>query len=295
MNEQKYDPPDEPHHSPPPPPPPGPPPGYAAPNQPIYLSINQPAPAPSAPRSTVVNVKPPIPYYTGMKSPQLWLADFNNYVQLTEMPGYKWAPLLASQVADPDCKAALMESEKLPYEDDYMHFARGRMAQLFLDWFQTTAIESDHAISRLSRVKKQIDEPLDAFVSRYEQCAAKAHPIGDIAERTKIRLLIEGLEGDIIRAWYGAAVQYQGQGYKKTVAFIGTLYVNRDPFLTQRYMFEYIKEDRLKHRSAGPSNAGSLVDIATRTHAPSVAGLVRPTDYHHSALVALDCNLFLRI
>jgi hypothetical protein len=82
-------------------------------------------------------------------------------------------------------------------------------------------------------------------------------------------------------------VQYQGEGYKQTVAFVKTLHVRRDPFLTQQYMFEYIKDDRHRHRSAGPSNAGSLVDIATRTHAPSVSGLARPTDYHHSVLVAL--------
>jgi hypothetical protein len=233
-------------------------------------------------------VKPPIGYYRGLKSPQSWLSDFNNYVQLTEIPAFKWAPLLANQVEDPGCKAAIMESEKLPYEDDFQHFSR--LAQDFLDWFQTSVIESDHAISRLSRVRKQIDEPFDAFVSRYEQCVSKAHPTGDLGERNKIRLLIEGLEPDISRTWYSAATQYQGEVYQTTVAYLKTLYVNRDPLLTRQYMFEYIRHDRLLHRSEGPSIIGSLVDIATRTHAPSVVGLMRPSDYHHSALLALAAS-----
>jgi hypothetical protein len=71
----------------------------------------------------------------------------------------------------------------LPYEDDFQHFTR--VAQLFLDWFRTTAIESDHALYRLSRVRKQIDEPFDAFVIRYEQCVNKAHPTSDLASATR--------------------------------------------------------------------------------------------------------------
>jgi hypothetical protein len=225
MNEQKYDPPDEPRHPPPPPPSPppgppsGPPPGFAphgytASGQPIYVSITQSPSTPSAPRSSVANVKAPIGYYRGLKPPQAWLSDINNYVQLTEFPAAKWAHLLANLIEDPRCKAAVMEAEKMPYEDDYQHFTL--VTEIFLDWFRTTGIESDNAMHRLTRMKKQVDGPIGAFVSRFEQCVLTAHPTDDLGERDKIRLITDGLEPDINRTWRSNAVQYQGEGFQTT-------------------------------------------------------------------------------